>query len=211
MKQACWFSLGLLLESSYGVLGQSNDSVCFVGNIHRIAPCFVPASSRSLIQNVDWNSTRVLYLFSSSVKTLDSNEVRQLGAYVYAGGSLYLGFDNAPFQREGQQLLSYLFDRDVHSASVDPIATLGQPGECLNAFPREQFPSGTSVASFPMDYRWHVIAWSEDQPLLVLASVGNGIVLLDGGYARFYDDSPEIIDTWNAIQTILLSGAKKRP
>lgn len=186
-------------------LSQTIDSVYFIGCTENIDSHFVTKSTTKSIQSISWDSVRSIYLFSSSHSELDSTDLKEIGLFIYEGGNLYLGFDNVPFQAEGNQILAYLFQQQTRLEIYNNTAKINFFEDKKNVFQSDTFSSGFSVSTFPMDYRWKVLAWCEDQPILVEASLGKGKIILDGGYARFQVFNAENQALWNSIQLIFCS------
>ena len=128
----------------------------------------------------------IVLVFSSARSHLSPENILALESFVNNGGGLYIGADNWPFVSESDQLTAAFFGKSCWGDMDSQTAVVNQK-EISNAVFHEQheIPSGRTTVSFPMDYRLKVEAWAGDEPLVLSGKLGNGRVILDGGYSRF--------------------------
>lgn len=133
----------------------------------------------------------VLFIFSSAGNGLTASEIDTLISFVENGGGLYIGAENWPLQTESNQLTKRLFNKNSFGLYTSEIAESAVNGNLLfNDL--DTIPSGKTAVAFPLDHRLTVEAWVEDQPLLLSGYFGNGRIVIDGGYSRFYCDQMNV-------------------
>lgn len=132
------------------------------------------------------NQYSCIFIFSTVRSVLSEHQISALYAFVANGGSLYVGADNFPFVSECNQITDAFFGKTYWGNNSNDTAVVNE-SQCTNQLFQHQgeIPSGKTIVTFPMDYRLKVEAWSADEPLILSAKIGQGKLILDGGYARF--------------------------
>lgn len=175
------------------------DSILFIGNYQKIC---VPGNhvfkSDSLPDKINLYS--MIFIYSGAHSDLDSTDIERIVLYIHKGGNLYIGGENWPLQAELNQLTSFLFQKTCYGNYNGADAESAKNGR-LELATLERIPSGKSTTSLPLDPNFNVEAWTNDQPLIVSAILGEGKLVMDGGYSRFYcayesDDSKKV---WSRI------------
>jgi hypothetical protein len=138
----------------------------------------------SITQN-KLDSCSILVIFSTANSRLGEVEQNLILAFVNAGGSLYLGAENFPFNEECNQL-SEKFLQLKGYGNFENDSLKFSPNNFLDLSEHSNFDAGISTICFPMDYRTQVLAWSNDNPIIISTRYGAGKIILDGGYSRFY-------------------------
>jgi hypothetical protein len=141
----------------------------------------------SIVQN-ELDSCDLLLIFSTGNSRLSEEEQNLIVDFVNEGGSLYLGAENFPFNEECNQLSERFLQLKGYGNFVSD-SLMFSVDNSLDLIEKPNFESGISTICFPMDFRTKVIAWSNDNPIIISAEYGKGKIILDGGYSRFY--SPE--------------------
>lgn len=133
------------------------------------------------------NDYDVIFLFSTSTSNFSEYDVERLTDFVDQGGGLYAGSDNWPMQSQSNQFTQHVYKKQCYGDfdRVEAEATSGN----LNLKELEDIPAGKTTVAFPLDYRLQVEAWVGDQPLILSGKFGNGRIIIDGGYSRFYCDA----------------------
>lgn len=139
-------------------------------------------SNLSRISNDD-----VIFIFSGAGNGLTNGELDTLISFVESGGGLYIGAENWPLQTESNQITTRMFNKNAFGYYTAETAECAVNGN-LAFNDLDTIPSGKTAVAFPMDHRLTVEAWVEDQPLLLTGNFGNGRIVIDGGYSRFYCD-----------------------
>jgi hypothetical protein len=137
------------------------------------------------IRHNDLDSCKILVIFSTANSRLGEVEQNLILDFVNAGGSLYLGAENFPFNEECNQL-SEKFLQLKGYGNFENDSLKFSPNNFLDLSEQSNVESGISTICFPMDYRTKVIAWSNDNPIIISTQYGAGKIILDGGYSRFY-------------------------
>ena len=141
------------------------------------------------------NQFKVIYLFSNSTSQFDKLDIKNIIQFLESGGGLYIGSENWPLQAESNQITQELYKKESYGEYDKTSArTSNQKGNLqLNTI--SEIPAGKSTVAFPLDYRLTVEAWIDDQPLILSGEYGNGRIIIDGGYSRFYcENRTEICD-----------------
>lgn len=131
------------------------------------------------------DSVEILMLFSSSTSNFDHHDIDKIEKFVRNGGGLYSGSDNWPLQAQSNQVTNQIYRKENFGVYHQANAELSTDGN-LNLLDSDTIPAGETTTAFPMDYRLTVEAWVEDQPLISSGSLGEGKIIIDGGYSRFY-------------------------
>jgi hypothetical protein len=175
--------LFLFLLLSTTSLSQKED-ILVVGNFSSLClPDSVYTTIDSLPESLD--SVKVLMLFSSSTSNLSHSDIDRIEEYVRKGGGLYSGSDNWPLQAQSNQVTHQLYLKESFGNYQQTNAELNKDGN-LDLDEIDTIPAGETTAAFPLDYRLKVEAWVQDQPLISSGSIGEGKIIIDGGYSRFY-------------------------
>jgi hypothetical protein len=140
----------------------------------------------SIVQN-ELDSCDLLLIFSTGNSRLSEEEQNLIVDFVTEGGSLYLGAENFPFNEECNQLSERFLQLKGYGNFVSD-SLMFSADNSLDLIGKPNFESGISTISFPMDFRTKVIAWSNDNPIIISAEFGKGKIILDGGYSRFYNE-----------------------
>ena len=98
-----------------------------------------------------------------------------------------MGAENWPLQAESNQITEKLYLKSSYGSYDQEIAD-NPPGGNLKLNELDTIPAGRSTVAFPLDYRLKVEAWVDDQPLIQSGQIGEGRIIVDGGYSRFYCD-----------------------
>lgn len=154
----------------------------------------------SIRQN-DLDSSTILVIFSTANSRLGEVEQNLIIDFVNAGGSLYLGAENFPFNEECNQLSEKLLQLKGYG-NFENDSLKFSPNNFLDLSEQSNVESGISTICFPMDYRTKVIAWSNDNPIIISMRYGAGKILMDGGYSRFYEIENQVF--FNQIIAFLL-------
>ncbi len=154
----------------------------------------------SITQN-KLDSCSILVIFSTANSRLGEVEQNIILDFVNAGGSLYLGAENFPFNEECNQL-SEKFLQLKGYGNFDNDSLKFSPNNFLDLSEQSNVESGISTICFPMDFRTKVIAWSNDNPIIISARFGKGKIILDGGYSRFYEIENQVF--FNQLIAFLL-------
>jgi hypothetical protein len=129
---------------------------------------------------------KAILIFSSANSNLNEEDESHLENYVFEGGNLYLGADNFPFVEECNQISERLFEIKGFGCFENDSMIFNS--NYISDFSlKENYDSGLTTLSFPMNYKMKVLAWSQDNPIILITKFGKGNVILDGGYSRFYD------------------------
>lgn len=171
------FLMNSVLSISQNLLAGNIQELCISQNHQFII-------SESLPENISEFS--VIYLFSNATSVLTMTDCEVLIDYVEKGGGLYLGGENWPLQSEFNQMTSALYNKESYGNFSKALAEAKKNEGNLHLEQLDIIPAGTSTTAFPLDYRLTVEAWVEDQPLILSGKIGQGRIVLDGGYSRFY-------------------------
>ncbi len=149
-----------------------------------------------------------IYIFSTANNILDLNDLERLVDYVEKGGNLYVGADNWPLQSEFNLLSNFLFKKECYGNFTATDAQSAESGR-LELHELERIPAGKSTTGIPLDPTLKVEAWIQDHPLIMSGLIGNGKIVLDGGYSRFYCSflSKDSEAVWMHIQQFFLVGS----
>lgn len=126
-----------------------------------------------------------IFLFSNANSLLQNTDIKRIQQFLEEGGGLYNGADNWPLQAEANQITKEFYQKEsfgYYNVSIAQSSAMGN----LKLSDLDTIPAGTSTAAFPMDYRLKVDAWIQDQPLILSGDFGDGRIVIDTGYSRFY-------------------------
>ncbi|TNE53532.1 MAG: hypothetical protein EP338_10935 [Bacteroidetes bacterium] len=145
-------------------------------------------NSESIPRNL--NDYDLLMIFSTANSRLKEGEEVAIQHYLEQGGRLYLGADNWPLVEECNQLMNRFYRQECYgNFDEDKLEE-----QVLTENSLKRLDSRTTV-SFPMHQDLRVEAWSNDNPMVLSGKIGQGKIVLDGGYSRFYDacDNKEVL------------------
>lgn len=177
--------LSLLISGQLN--SQITENIPIVGNHSNL--CFKKTENiqiwDSLPTNI--NNASIIMFFSGSTSSLTENDLERLIEFVEKGGGLYLGSENWPLQAESNQLTYRLYNKECYGEFNREEAQVNYDDGNLH-LDKSTVPAGTTTVAFPMDHRLTVEAWVDDQPLILSGNIGDGTIIIDGGYSRFYCD-----------------------
>ncbi len=139
-----------------------------------------------------------LFVFSSAVNSLSQEQQDSIVRFVRDGGNLYCGFENDPLQAECAALIRQMFGLETYPAPLYCCEEIRAESNTAGKLGIPVLRAECTPVYFPIDYRFTVEVWQEDQPMVVSARFGKGKVILDGAYAHFY------CDNWNAESSAFL-------
>ncbi|MDX2360549.1 MAG: hypothetical protein QNK23_07065 [Crocinitomicaceae bacterium] len=170
---------------SFWAFGQQ-ESVLVIGNHSNI--CFDNCPAVEITDSFpdDLEVYSVILLFSNSTSQLKSDNINQLAQFLERGGGLYSGSENWPMQAESNQITHYLYKKESFGNFNINETEVSQVNGNLNLQELPAIPAGTSTVAFPLDYRLQVEVWLNDQALILSGNIGEGRIIIDGGYSRFY-------------------------
>lgn len=174
--------LVLFSHLSFGqavVLG-NHRSICFQDTTMLIM-------DRTLPDNLD--SLSCILIFSGSTSQFKEQDIDRITDYVQNGGGLYLGADNWPLQSESNQITNALYSKESYGEFREERAEANIKDGNLHLSEIDTIPAGQTIVAFPLDPRLTVEAWINDAPLILSGRLGNGRIIIDGGYSRFYCNS----------------------
>ncbi len=176
-------------------LSFSQNNILVLGNYSHI--CFLDDSSYLAVQKLpeELFSFRSILIFSTSTSILSKKDALRIKAYVEVGGSLYLGAENWPLQAESIQLSNLLYNKELYGEYNESIARVASKNANLRMSETQEISAGVSTVAFPLDHRLKVEAWVNDQPLILSGEYGQGKIVIDGGYSRFYCENIEALST----------------
>ena len=161
-----------------------NNDILVVGNYTSLClPDSVYTKADSLPESLD--SVDIIMLFSSSTSNLNDKDIDKIEAFVRNGGGLYSGSDNWPLQAESNQVTNQIYRKESFGNYQVEAAEVNADGD-LDLSTIDSLPAGQTTTAFPLDYRLKVEAWVQDQPLISSGKLGEGKIIIDGGYSRFY-------------------------
>lgn len=128
---------------------------------------------------------KVIMLFSSSTSNFNHLDIDRIEDFIRKGGGLYSGSDNWPLQAQSNQVTHQIYKKETFGNYQQTNAEPTRDGN-LHLQELDTIPAGETTAAFPLDYRLKVEAWVQDQPLISSGSLGEGKIIIDGGYSRFY-------------------------
>ncbi len=149
------------------------DEICFDTNLNI-------EFGENLDQIIDFD---VVLIFSGASCAIEIQHIPKIIEFISNGGSVYLGCDNWPFQAESNMILENLFSFHSWGNFDATIAQVSQVSELTNL---KEIPSGNSVAVFPLNPNFRVDVWLYDKPLIMSGNFDKGVLVIDGGYSRFY-------------------------
>ncbi|XOV66616.1 MAG: hypothetical protein ACFHU9_13400 [Fluviicola sp.] len=176
----------ILVFASFHSFAQKGNQTLVMGNVKRLC---LPDSSLVLLDSLpeSLDSFNCILLFSNATSLLSAGDVTRIDSFVVNGGGLYNGSDNWPLQAEANQMTQKLYRKESFGNYEETVAKSGEAGN-LDLKELDTIPAGRTTAAFPMDYRLKVEAWIGDHPLILSGHHGNGRIVIDTGYSRFYCD-----------------------
>lgn len=160
------------------------DSILVVGNYSSLClPHSTFALADSLPESLE--GVKIIMLFSSSTSNFSHRDIDRIEDFIRGGGGLYSGSDNWPLQAQSNQVTHQIYKKETFGNYQQTNAEPTQDGN-LHLEELDTIPAGETTAAFPLDYRLKVEAWVQDQPLISSGSLGEGKIIIDGGYSRFY-------------------------
>ncbi|MCR9171283.1 MAG: hypothetical protein NXI10_02240 [bacterium] len=180
------FIVFILSIIAFQGFAQTGAQALIMGNVERLC---LPDSSLIVLDELpdSLDSFNTIFLFSNSTSFLSEDDVAKIDSFVVNGGGLYNGSDNWPLQAEANQMTQKLYRKESFGNYEASSARSGEAGN-LNLKDLDTIPAGKTTAAFPMDYRLKVEAWISDQPLILSGHHGDGRIVVDTGYSRFYCD-----------------------
>ena len=171
----------LLLSS---ISFSQEKKILVVGNYSSL--CF-PDSAFTLADSLpeSLDGVKIIMLFSSSTSNFSHNDIDRIEDFIRKGGGLYSGSDNWPLQAQSNQVTHQIYKKETFGNYQQVNAEPTHYGN-LHLKELDTIPAGKTTAAFPLDYRLKVEAWVQDQPLISSGSLGEGKIIIDGGYSRFY-------------------------
>jgi len=166
--------------------GQKGASGLLIGNVDKLC---LPDSQLVITETLpdSLENYRTIFLFSNATSFLDTADINRIEKFVENGGGLYSGADNWPLQAEANQITQQIYKKESFGYYESRVAKSAEAGN-LRLNDLDTIPAGNTTSAFPMDYRLRVEAWIEDQPLIQSGHYGNGRIVIDTGYSRFYCD-----------------------
>ncbi len=134
------------------------------------------------------HTEKLLFIFSSESTSLSDKEADSLIALIYSGTDLYCGLDNEPLQSECRQLMQKMFGTEIYSFDEQFHQLPAREMQAGNLSSKLQMDYEETPVYFPMDIRFQVEFWQDDQPLIISTTYGAGKIIFDGSYSRFYCD-----------------------
>lgn len=178
------FVLTILLIYPFLALSQPDSRSLVIGNVSNL--CLTENSlevTDSLPSKLD--SFDIIFFFSNSISNLSSNDIDLIESFILNGGGLYTGSDNWPLQAEANQITREFYQKESFGNYETELAQASERGN-LKLEEIDSVPAGKTTSAFPMDYRLTVEAWVDDQPLILSGKYGDGKIIIDTGYSRFY-------------------------
>lgn len=129
-------------------------------------------------------------LFSGVVSQLSPSDVDRIISFASMGKGVYCGAENQPFQEEFNQLSGRLFAQEAWGNFTTLEATLSEKSSIQNC-ESKKIDAGETTVAVPFNSNVKVEAWLDNQPLITSYSIGEGIIVFDGGYSRFYCERME--------------------
>ena len=176
----------VIVSCFLGLTASAQVSNAFIGNTTN----FCSSDSTIVVLNslpADLGDYEAIFIFSNASSGLSDSDVAKIINYAESGGGLYLGAENWPLQAESNQITEKLYLKSSYGSYDQEIAD-NPPGGNLKLNELDTIPAGRSTVAFPLDYRLKVEAWVDDQPLIQSGQIGEGRIIVDGGYSRFYCD-----------------------
>ena len=142
----------------------------------------------------DISSYGLVMIFSTANSNFSLREEQQIEKYLKTGGSVYLGADNWPLVQECNQLMTRFYQSRCYGNFEDSLSIVRTGNLILPS--NDKISGGSTTVSFPMSFELKVEAWASDNPIILSGKIGEGKILLDGGYSRFYrkEESQELLD-----------------
>lgn len=172
-----------------------SQSVLVLGNDVKLTPSDSSIQFQYVNEVPDSLSNfEAVLIFSTANSTISAIQEVAIENYIMEGGNLYLGADNWPFVEESNQLTNRFYANSFYG-NFDDSLEAGMEN-ALDLQQGKSYYAGISTVSFPMNFRLKVEAWSNDNPIILSGYIGEGKIILDGGYSRFLrpKDSQEILD-----------------
>lgn len=182
------YSLIILLILPCIIWAQKTAQLSALGNYKNI--CFGQAADVRKLDSIPekFEGLDVIMVFSGSTSQLSNSDVERLIQFMNEGGGIYIGAENWPLQAECNQLTNRLFNKEAYGEYEQSEAFVAAEESNIHLKKENRIPAGTSTVAFPLDHRLKVEAWVDDQPLILSGKIGNGHIIIDGGYSRFYCD-----------------------
>ena len=180
------YFLTLILFTSFATKAQSYD-VLVIGNYEPI--CIQSDSvlfyhfSHELPDTLNYFDA--LLIFSGIQSQLNSASIDSIISFVHSGKGVYCGAENEPFLLDFNQLSHRLFEQEAWGNFTTTEATISKKSILQNTDNMQIFAGETTVA-VPFNSHVKVEAWLDDQPIITSYKIGNGMIVFDGGYSRFY-------------------------
>lgn len=166
----------------------SQQKILFLGNSSSI--CFEKDSisiSKTDKLPDSLSSFQAIFIFSTAESILSSSDILRIKDYLEKGGGLYCGAENWPLQAESRQITLAFYAKESWGNFDQEKGVIQTEDTKNNLFLKsDTFPAGSTTVAFPMDYRLKVEVWVDDQPLIQSGTIGDGKIVIDGGYSRFY-------------------------
>lgn len=141
-----------------------------------------------------------IMIFSTSYSSMDSSERKRMYAFVEEGGGLYCGADNMPFQSEFNTISYELIGKKTWG-NFEENKALSNEYSPLKLKCSDTIDAGETPVAVPLDVRMEVEAWINDEPIITSMKYGNGMIVFDGGYSRFY--APMSVSGLCVLETII--------
>ena len=183
MKRILYLNFALLSFASF-----SQKQILFLGNT---SPICIQSDSVEIIKSAtlpdsisNFNS---IFVFSTAETIFSNGDINRIKNYIEKGGGFYCGSDNWPLQAESRQITMAFYSKESWGNFDQKNGIISTEKTKNDLFVNtENFPAGKTTVAFPMDYRLKVEVWVNDEPLIQSGEIGNGKIVIDGGYSRFY-------------------------
>lgn len=161
------------------------NKVLFMGNVSKL--CYENQltevdTSRNLPDSLQ--DYKAIFIFSGAHSMLTDASLERLLLFVSQGNGIYLGSENWPLQAESNQVTDLLFSKQCWGNFSETTAEVAKGSNLFQN--KDTIPAGSTTVSFPLDYRLEVLAWVNDEPLMLAGEIFGGRIIVDGGYSRFY-------------------------
>lgn len=164
-------SYDVLVIGNYEPICIQSDSVIFYHFVH------------DLPDTLDYFDA--ILIFSGIQSQLRPESIDSIINFVYSGKGVYCGAENAPFILEFNQLSNRLFEQEAWGNFTTTEATISKKS-MLQSNESQQLFAGETTVAVPFNSHIKVEAWLDDQPIITSYKIGNGLIVFDGGYSRFY-------------------------
>ncbi len=185
----CLLFILLLLS---GFFSRAQQSALILGN--HTALCLPDSTDIDVSDDLpsQLEQYHIILLFSNAQSSLSEADIDRIISFVETGGGLYTGSENWPLQAESNLITDRLYRKQSFGNYNDVEAEINQNEGNLQLSKENTIPAGNTPVAFPLDPRLKVEAWISDQPLILSGNVGEGRIIIDGGYSRFYCDQRDI-------------------